>query len=305
MTSDAPPGALTGSLTDLATQQAARAHRATEKLHSLVYFGPEATEQFTAIGLRPGSMPYFASRSAPMGAVGPGVVAATFYNFNAAMIAKHIPRAWTLASVEDILAARLRVADLTMRRLLGSALEDPELAELAGLAHAAADGLAPDGRALYAGHANLPWPDEPHLVLWHAVTLLREYRGDGHVAVLLQSGLSGLEAIITHTATGFGFNVASAKLIRGWSDSEWDAAGESLRARGLMSGDRLTADGNALRDEIEASTDRLAAVPWRNLGEQRTERLIELGMRYSRIVLAGGAFPSKIFSAPPGSGPER
>lgn len=305
MTSDAPAGALTGSLTDLATRQAARAHRATEKLHSLVYFAPEANEQFTAIGLRPGSMPYFASRSAPMGAVSAGVTAATFYNFNPAMIAKHIPRAWTLASVEDILTARLRVADLAIRRLLGGALADPELAELAGLARAAADGLAPDGRALYAGHANLPWPDEPHLVLWHAVTLLREYRGDGHVAVLLQSGLSGLEAIITHTATGFGFNVASAKLIRGWPDSEWDAAAESLRARGLMSGDRLTADGDALRDEIEANTDRLAAVPWRNLGEQRTERLIELGMRYSRIVLAGGAFPSKIFNAPPGSGPER
>jgi hypothetical protein len=306
MTSDAPAGALTGSLVDLATGQAARAHRATERLHALVYFGPEATEQFTAIGLRPGSMPYFASRSAPMGAVGPGVVAATFYNFNPAMIARHIPRAWTLASVQAILAARLRVADLTMRRLLGTALDDPEIAELADLARAATGGLSPEGRPLFAGHASLPWPDEPHLVLWHAVSLLREYRGDGHTAALLEAGLSGLEALVTHTVTGFTFNEASAKLTRGWSDEEWHGAVEALRSRGLLSHEgRLSADGEALRERVEAATDRLAAAPWRNLGEQRTERLIELGRRYSRIVVAGDAFPATLFNAPPGSGPER
>src|SRR3954447_15793912 len=111
----------------LAPGVATRAHRATDSLHSLVYFAAEATEELTGIGLRPGSMPYFASRSAPMGAVSGGVTAATFYNFNPVMVAKHIPRAWTLASPADVLAARLRGADRALRRLLGDALDSAEL----------------------------------------------------------------------------------------------------------------------------------------------------------------------------------
>jgi hypothetical protein len=276
----------------------ARAHRATDSLHSLVYFCPEALDEYVAIGLRPGSMPYFASRSAPMGQVTPGVTAATFYNFNPTMVAKHIPRAWTLASIDDILAARLRVADQAIRRLLGDAIAAPEVRELAQLAREATAALAPEGRALYAGHATLPWPDEPHLQLWHAATLLREFRGDGHIAALVRAGLSGLEAIVTHTATGVGFTVESAKLIRGWSDEQWDTAVAALTARELMAGDTLTSAGFALRQEVENDTDRMDVAAWLHLGEQRTQRLIDLGKGLTRIIVANGAFPRDVFAAP-------
>ena len=131
---------------DFAVTLAGRAFRAINSLHSLVYFVPEAEQEYTAIGLRPGSMPYFASRSAPMGAVSGGVTAATFYNFNPAMVARHIPRAWTLASPADVLAARLRVADRALRRLLGERLGTPEVAELAGLTREASTTLTPEGR---------------------------------------------------------------------------------------------------------------------------------------------------------------
>ena len=284
---------------DFALTLAARAHRATESLHSLIYFVPEAQEQYVAIGLRPGSMHYFASRSAAMGAVSPGVTAATFYNFNPAMVAKHIPRAWTLAAPPQVLAARFQVADLALRRLLGDVLGSADLDELAGLARTATEPLAPEGRPLYAAHATLDWPDEPHLVLWHAATLLREYRGDGHLTALLRAGLSGIEAIVTHTATGRGFTPESAKKIRGWSDEQWGAATEGLRARGLMDAGGLSADGVALREAIEADTDRLDAAAWRHLGEQGTVRLIELGKRLSRVVVANGAFPPDVFAATP------
>ncbi|HEV7194958.1 MAG TPA: hypothetical protein VGN19_03370, partial [Pedococcus sp.] len=202
----------------------ARMHRALESLHSLVYFAPEVEEELVAAGLRPGRMCYFASRSAPLGAVTAGVTAATFYNFNPELVARHIPRAWTLASPEQVISARLAGVDRAMRRLLGEALGTPAVAEAAGLARAATVGLDPAGRPLYAGHAGLDWPEAPHLELWHAATLLREFRGDGHLAALLSSGLSGIEAIITHTATGRGFTVESAKLLRGWSDEQWEAA---------------------------------------------------------------------------------
>lgn len=282
---------------DFAAALAGRAHRATETLHALVYFAPECEIEYPAIGLRPGSMPYFASRSAPMGAVSAGVTAATFYNFNPVMVAKHLPRAWTLATPEAVLGARLRVADLALRRLLGDAVDSAQVRELAELTREATVPLTPEGRALYAAHATLEWPDEPHLALWHGASLLREYRGDGHVAALLDAGLSGIEAIVTHSATGKGFTVAAAKLIRGWSDEQWDAAVDGLRSRGLMDADGLNEAGRALRTQIEDATDRMDTAAWRHLGEQRTARLIELGKGLSRIAVVNGAFPADVFGA--------
>jgi hypothetical protein len=276
---------------------AGRAHRATDALHSLIYFVPEAEQEYTAIGLRPGRMGYFASRSAPMGPVSPGVTAATFYNFNPELVARFIPRAWTLAAPEDIIAARLRVADLALRRLLGAAVDAPEVAELVELAREATEVMAPEGRALFAAHADLAWPDEPHLALWHAASLLREYRGDGHLMALQLADLNGIESIVTHTATGFGFLEGPAKLLRGWSDEQWAAAVDGLRTRGLMDADGLTAEGGALREQVEADTDRLDAAPWQRLGPDRTARLIELGKGLTRIVVGNGAFPSGVFAA--------
>jgi hypothetical protein len=281
----------------VAPQLAGRAHRATESLHSLVYFAPEAEQRFTAIGLRPGRMGYFASRSAPMGAVSAGVTVATFYNFNRELVSRFIPRAWGLASPSDIITARLSAADLALRRLLGEAAASPQVGELAELAREATDGLAPEGRALFASHAELDWPDEPHLVLWHAATLLREFRGDGHVMALQAADLSGIEAIVTHTATGRGFLEAAAKALRGWSDEQWSAAIDGLRARGIMDATGLTAAGSALREQVEAETDRLDAAQWQRLGLERTERLIELGKGLSRVVVGNGAFPPGVFAA--------
>ena len=214
----------------------ARAHRAVEPLHNHVYFSPEQDEYLTAVGLRPGRMCYFAGRAAAMGAVGPGTVTATFANFAPALVARHVPRAWTLAAPEQVLAARLDGARASLTRLLGGAdaAAAPEVAELAGLLREACTALTPEGRPLYAAHADQPWPEEPVLSLWHGATLLREHRGDGHIACLLRSGMSGLESLVTHTLTGRGFTEAAAKATRGWSDEEWAAAEGGLAERGLV-----------------------------------------------------------------------
>ncbi len=284
-------------MADLPAGVAARAHRSLDSLHSLIYFAPETEEELVGVGLRPGRMCYFAGRSAPMGPVSAGVTAATFYNFNPALVARHIPRAWGLAGVADILAARVRAADRALRRLLGDEiLAGEDVAEAAELARAATEALAPHGRPLYAAHADLDWPHAPHLVLWHASTLLREHRGDGHIAALLDAGTSGLDALITHTATGRGFTEAAAKATRGWSDEEWAAGVASLRERGLLDDGGLTASGQATRDAVELATDRMAAAPWRALGEQRTARLIELGKGLTRHVAGAGAFPEGVFA---------
>ncbi|OXM68599.1 MULTISPECIES: SCO6745 family protein [Amycolatopsis] len=276
-----------------------RCHRVLEPLHSFVYFAPEAEQALTEAGLRPGRMGYFASRAAPMGTVSAGVVAATFYNFNPELVARHIPRAWTLATPERILPARMAAADAGLRRVLGEELiTSPRLAEAAELARSAASACTAEGRPLYAGHAELEWPSEPHLVLWHAATLLREYRGDGHIAALVGHGLGGLAALITYTATGKGFLEPVAKTSRGWSDEQWDAGVEDLRAQGLLDEDgRLTPEGTALRESLEEQTNASAVAPWRHLGAEKAARLHELGRELARHAVAHGAFPDGIFAA--------
>lgn len=288
--------------TDLAPGVAARAHRATDLLHSLVYFVPEADEEYAAIGIADDRMAYFASRSAAMGPVSAAVTTATFYNFNPELVATHIPRAWQLSEPAAILAARLRAADRGLRRLLGEeALASGELVELAGLARDAASDLPPEGRVLFAAHAGLGWPRDPHLVLWHAATLLREFRGDGHLAALLEADLSGIEAIVTHVATGRGFTETAARALRGWSREEWAEAVQRLRERGTLDGaGGLTDTGAAVRQAVEARTDRLDSAAWQQLGEDRTARLIELGKQFTRIVVANGAFPTDLFAVPTG-----
>ena len=275
----------------------ARAHRAVEPLHSHLYFAPEHDEYLSGVGLRPGRMAYFAGRAAPMGPVGAGVVTATFYNFSPSLVAHMIPRAWTLASPEQVLAARLDAARASLTRLLGEeGATSAEMAELADLLREACSVLTPEGRPLYAGHADLPWPDEPVLQVWHGATLLREHRGDGHIAALLAAGLGGLEALVSYTATGRGFTEPGAKATRGWKDEEWAACSGRLAERGLLDDGGLTDEGTAMRARIEAATDAMAAPPWQHLGAERTGRVMELAKGFARTMVAGGAFDTPVLS---------
>ncbi len=242
-------------------------------------------------------MAYFASRSAPMGAVTAGVVAATFYNFNPDLVARFFPRAWTLASPEDVVEARFAAADVALRRLLGGAIVGaPETLELVELLKGATSACRTEGRPLFAGHAGLGWPEQPHLALWHGCSLLREHRGDGHIAALVGAGLSGIEALITHTGTGRGFRESAAKQLRGWSDEQWASGQDGLRARGLLDEvGALSEAGVALRADIEARTDVLDRDPWARLGAAGTRRVIELAKPLARLARANGAFPAEVF----------
>ena len=277
---------------------AGRTARTLETLHALGYFAPEVDAELVALGVRTGRSTYFASRAAAMGAVGPGTVAATFFVFNPALVARLLPAAWSAVSPEAAVAARLRGIDAAYRRLLGeAALAAPEVAEAAELTRAAVAGADPAGRPLYAAHADLAWPDEPHLALFHALTLIREHRGDGHVAALLAHGLTGLEALVTHTATGTGFTQPAAQVTRAWSDEQWAGAVASLAARGLMTDDgALTPAGEALRASVEAATDEMAVAPWAALGEDGRARLKEIGKPLVMRAVAAGAFPEGVFA---------
>ncbi|HEU0170234.1 MAG TPA: hypothetical protein VFR26_02260 [Acidimicrobiales bacterium] len=266
--------------------------RTLEPYHGLVYFTPHATAAYAALGVI-GQAGYFASRAAPMGPVPAGVVIATFYNFDPRVVRAAVPAVWEAASPADITAARLGAIDLALRDALGEdALASSEVAEAAALACRAAGGCTPEGRPLYAAHAELAWPDEPHLALWHAVTLLREFRGDGHVAALVAEGLDGCEALVTHGAMAdVGLPTGILQATRGWSDDAWGAARDRLRHRGLLDdGGALTPAGAAVRDHVEAVTDEQAMAPWRHLGEDDADRLRTLVRPFSKAIAASGAF---------------
>jgi hypothetical protein len=193
--------------------------RALDRLHSTIYFAPDAGEKFSELGLTNQRQQYFASRSAPMGAVTAKVVAATYYNFSPELIAKAIPAAWEIASPAAVTRVRYEIVDALMPKILGEErVKSPEFAQSVGIVRRTAESIpTAAGRPLYAGHAELAWPREHHAQLWHAITLLREYRGDGHIAALVTHGLSGIEALITHVATGTGFDPEFGRRLRGWS----------------------------------------------------------------------------------------
>ncbi|MGB0114484.1 MAG: hypothetical protein WBP59_14790 [Ilumatobacteraceae bacterium] len=262
--------------------------RTLEPVHGAIYFAPETEEEYGAIGLDARMSGYFASRSAPMGAVPASVVIATFFNFDHDLVRRCMDGVWEQATPDQVLVARLRVADRMIRRLAADTFDSPEIVEASGLARAAALAACerPEGRPLFAGHAALTWPDEPHLVLWHAQALLREYRGDGHIAALVAEGLSGCEALVTHGASG-DVPAETLQSSRQRSDADWQAAIDRLQSIGWLDGDgAFTALGRERRDWIEQRTDELAAAPYDAIGIDGCDRLRALVRPTSRAMSA-------------------
>jgi len=265
--------------------------RTVEPLHGMVYFAPEAEASYRQLGLE-GQSGYFASRSAPMGAVSAGVVVATFFNFRPSLVHHSMEGVWDTVTPAAVLEARTAAAGAALRRMLGDAAGSADVATAAELARRAAlrAGEHREGRPLFAGHAGLEWPDQPLEVLWHAQTLLREFRGDGHVALLVEHGLDGLEALVMHEATGE-LPVAFLRATRGWSADEWAEASERLRKRGwLRPGGTaehlaLSEEGSAVRQAIEEATDRLSVVAYEAIGEDGCDLLRGLTRPFSRAVV--------------------
>ncbi|GLW50245.1 hypothetical protein Stsp02_59060 [Streptomyces sp. NBRC 14336] len=265
-----------------------------EPLHAVVYYAPQVFEEAAALGYDTGERwpSYFPFRAAPLGRVGSERVSSAFYSFSPRAVAEHMDTAWKTASPDDVLAARLRGMDRTYRALFGDRVDSPELAEAAALARRVAEAANTAGRPLAAANAELDWPEPPHLQLWQAATILREHRGDGHLAALLVAGLDPAESLVSFAAIG----AASVERFesRGWSAEEWAAARERLVARGLLNADgTATEAGRALRHDIEEHTDRLAADPWRALGLQDIDRLADLLGEFWVAAISSGLLPSE------------
>jgi hypothetical protein len=263
-----------------------------EPLHAVTYFAPDAGAPFESAGLRGFWRRYFATRTAPLGAIGPGPVIAAFFGFAPSMVTRALPDLWTRISPADALAARTAGARVALTGLL----PDVDLSEASDLLSAAAREVDLHGRVLGAANAYLPEPSDPAERLWHAATVLREHRGDGHVAALLIAGVDGCESLVWRTALEGGDLRASMQSARGWTDDEWQAAENRLRERGWIASDgSATAAAREAYAEVERLTDQLASGPWERLGADATQRCAQLleplAERALTVVPAGNPIP--------------
>jgi hypothetical protein len=252
-----------------------RLWEAVERFHAgPVYLEPECRQEAALAGAKGFWMSYFATRAAPLGAIGPDAVEAIFFYFAPVRVRRALPDAWRFASPQALLDARYRGVDAALRRLLGEAtVASPELAEAAALARQAVRSGRILGRPLFAGWAGLPWPDAPHLQLWHAATVLREHRSGSHLVALAAEGLDGCETVVSHAAAG-GAPEDWIEGEAGWTAAEAGAARERLADRGWLDGSgAMTPAGHAGRDRIEAMTDALDDPVWAGLGDDGCTRL--------------------------------
>jgi hypothetical protein len=296
-----------------------------EPVHAVTYFTAEARSAYEQAGLRGFWRGYFAGRAAPLGAAGPAaaptgaasaaVVAASFFNFAPAFVARAIPGVWELITPEQALRVRLAGAAEGLGRLLAG--REAEAAAAAGLLWRAIGELDFSGRVLAAANAALlVLPGEDAAAssgsaaavaaaglgrLWQAATLLREHRGDGHFAALTAADIDGCEAVVLRC--GLDLRREDMQPVRGWTDEAWDGALSRLAERGWIDADgALTSAGRAAHAAVEDATDRAASRPWARLGPEATAEVAAVLTPLARACAAALPYPSPIGVPAPGGG---
>lgn len=268
-----------------------------EPLHAITYFSPEPVTAFAEAGYKGYWMGYFATRAAPLGPIGPEITHALFYNFTYERVAKALPEAWSYAPPEAALEARLSGSVAALRRQLGELGDpgrNPGLVRAAELAARAAQSAPIIGRPLAAANRALPMPEEPLARLWQAATVLREHRGDGHVAALLTAGIAGRECHIVQVLdTGMPRDLLT--LARDFGDDEWAQQVASLREKGLVSTDggelALSGEGARRKAWVEERTDELAAEAYAALSAEERDELARLLRPLTQAVARAGDLP--------------
>jgi hypothetical protein len=270
---------------------ARRLYELLEPICLVTYFADECNEELAAIGHRTYWDGYFASRAAPLGRVPAQVVHAAFYSFADGEAARHIPSAWETIPPEASVAARERGSAASVRRILGDELADsPGLVRAADLTTKAATSAPTEGRVMYAGMRTLPVPNDPVARLWHSATMLREHRGDGHVAALVGARIGGTEAHVL-SALAHGIHPPeSFGRIHHLPKERLAAVMDGLRERGLVDTDGWFTDaGRETTQRIESLTDELAAAPYDALSPAELDELVAKLEPITAILVAAGS----------------
>jgi hypothetical protein len=253
---------------------ARRMFELVEPIGVIPYSADEPNQAMFALGFTDYWDTYFAGRAAPLGLVPAAVVDALFYNFAPGEVARHIPKVWDTTTPEAAIAAREAGCVKALREILGDLVDARSFARAADLLLEAAVSAPLEGRPMYAALRTLPIPDDVVARLFHAASLLREHRGDGHIAALMTEGVGGLEA---HVLFALAMDMPAAKFgrIHHLPAAQLGAVIEGLRDRGLIGDDGwLSEEGRAVEQRVEELTDDLAARPYESLDPAELDELM-------------------------------
>lgn len=169
---------------------------------------------------------------------------------------------------------RERSSTAALRQRIGKLGESPGLVRVADLAIRAAVSAPTEGRALYAGLRALDVPEDPVARLWHAATLLREHRGDGHNCALASLGIGGTEA---HVFLALYSEMKAEEFSRTQHlpAVQLAAVVDGLRRRGFVDAvGSFTEVGLQTKERIEALTDELASPAYDVLTADELDELV-------------------------------
>ena len=193
----------------------------------------------------------------PSGSLPAEVVDALFYNFAPGEVARHIPKVWRTTTPDAAIAARRLGCARALRRILGERVDSPDFARATELLTKAGTSAPFEGRPMYAALRALPLPDDEVARLFHAASLLREHRGDGHIAALVTEGVGGLEA---HALFALDMDMPAEKFgrIHHLPAAQLAAVTDGMRARGLIGDDGwLSEQGRAVKQTGRVAHRRL------------------------------------------------
>jgi hypothetical protein len=257
-----------------------------EPIGVIPYTADEPNEAMFALGFTDYWDTYFAGRAAPLGTVAAEVVDALFYNFAPGEVARHVPKVWRTTTPEAAIAARQMGCVKALRRVLGDRTDAPEFARAADLLTKAATSAPVEGRPMYAALRAIPVPDEVVTRFFHAASLLREHRGDGHIAALMAEGVGGLEA---HVLLALDMDMPANEFgrIHHLPAAQLDAVIDGMRDRGLIGDDGwLSERGRAVKQRVERLTDDLAAKPYEYLEPDELAELMSTLEPLAALLLA-------------------
>lgn len=255
---------------------ARRMFELVEPIGLIPYSADEPNETMFSLGFTNYWDTYFAGRAAPLGLATAEVVDALFYNFAPGEVARHIPKVWHTTTPEAAITARYEGCANALRRILGERVGDADFARATELLMKAATSAPSEGRPMYAALRALPVPDDVVARLFHAGALLREHRGDGHIAALMIEGVGGLEA---HALLALAMDMPAEKFgrIHHLPASQLAAVINGMRDRGLIGDDGwLSDEGRRVQQRVESLTDDLAAKPYESLDQEELDELIAI-----------------------------
>lgn len=231
---------------------------------------------------------YVWGRASALGEPAPAVVVSTFAVFEPGLITSLYEEARGKVPRADLVATRDQATTESLQEVLG----DVDVTGAVSVLRRGIGAASGAGRPLFSGLASKPWPSEPVGQLWRACDILREHRGDSHIAACVAAGLGPVTMnILTELYAGFPLFAYSAS--RAWPQEVLEAGAGQLRSGGLLDGDSLSEEGRRFREDIEVRTDAAQQGIVDAIGDDLDET-VGLLNAWSNACVEAKAFPPSI-----------